>query len=79
MITDTFKLISLIKNIQKQELIVDADDEYIMKSFYRKINKIISYKLWRKIVIQFSIETMYDIYDSSDILVDVIYKKYNKK
>jgi hypothetical protein len=79
MINEVFKLISSLKNLSREELIVTEDDEFIMKAFHRKIRKIIKYKLWRKIVINFSIDTMNDIYDSCDILVDEIYKKYNKK
>lgn len=79
MITEVFEMISQLKNIEKQELIITDDDEFIMKAFHRKIKKYVSYYVWRKVVIQFSIDTLNDIYNSSDILVDEIYKKYNKK
>lgn len=79
MITELFTLLLKLKDVRKQELIITDDDEFIIKSFYRKLNKIISYKLWRKIVIKYSIDTLEDIYSSCDILVDEIYLKYNKK
>lgn len=78
MITETFNLISKLKDVEKCELLITKDDEEIMRSFYPKIKHIISYRLWRKLVIQCSIDTLYDIYDACDILLDPIYKKYTK-
>lgn len=78
MITEVFNLITKLKLIKKEKLIVDEDDLEIMKLFHRKLKGIISFRLWKKIVIQYSIETCNDIYDSCDNLVDVIYEKYKK-
>jgi len=76
---EVFKLIYDLRNIEDQELIIDEDDEYFLRASYRKVEKIISYKLWKKIVIDFSIDTLQDIYTSCDILMDEVYKKYGKK
>lgn len=73
-----FKTISLIKNIKPIKYNIDIDDHYIMRAFYVKLKGVIKYKVWKKIVIDYSIETQKDIYDSCDDLVDVIYKKYSK-
>ena len=79
MIKEVFNLISQLKFIKKEKLIVDKDDIEIMRLFHRKLKGIISFRLWKKIVIQYSIETCHDIYDSCDDLVDVIYDKYKNK
>lgn len=78
MVNEVFYLISLLKDINKVDLIITEDEEYIMKAFHKKLKGIIPYTLWRKIVMNFSIETLNDIYNSCDILVDEIYKKYKK-
>lgn len=79
MITELFTLLLKLKDVKKQKLIITEDEEFIMKGFHRKLKGIISYKLWRKIVMQYSIDTLEDIYESCDILVDQIYIKYKKK
>lgn len=77
-IDEIFKLLYKLKDIKKEKLIIDKDDEFYMKQYYKNLKGIISYRLWRKIVIDYSIETLTDIFDSSDILVDEILKKYKK-
>lgn len=78
LISNTFQTISILKNINKETLILDDDDNYYIKEGYNIIKKYkrIKFKLWKKIVINYSIETMNDIYTSVDILTDEIIKKY---
>lgn len=78
MIDEVFRLISRLRDIEKCKLIVDKGDEFCMKEYYKNIKGIISYKLWRKIVIDYSIDTQEDILDTCDILVDEILKKYKR-
>lgn len=78
MIDEVFNLISKLKDVEKQKLIITKDEEDIMRLFYPKIKHIISYKKWRKYVVDLHIENLYDIYDACDILLDPIYKKYTK-
>lgn len=78
MINEIWNLLLKMKDIKKEELIIDDYDKYIMKAFYKKLKGIIKYRLWKKIVIQYSIETGEDIFNSSNILVDEIYNKYKK-
>jgi len=78
LIDNTFKNISGIKKIKNHTLIINSDDIYYMKAYYRRIKQYISYKTWENIVINYSIETMEDIFTSGDILLDAIIKKYEK-
>ena len=78
MINELFNLLSKLRGIKEEELIIDEQDEYILKAFYMKLKGIIRYKLWKQIVIQYSIETGKDIYDSCDDLLDKIYDRYKK-
>lgn len=78
MVTELFELLAKLKNVKKYELIITKDEEFIMKAFHKKLKGVIPYKLWRKIVIQYSIDTLEEIYDSCDTLVDQIYEKYKK-
>ena len=79
MITEVFKLVSRLKDIKEEELIIDDDDIYIIHAFHRKLKGIISFNLWKNIVKEYSITNCVDIYESCDILVDEIYNKYKKK
>ena len=72
----TFSIISNLKYVRKEELITTPDEEYIMKAFHIKIKKKVSYYIWRKVVMDFSLTTGNDIYDSCDLLIDEVYKKY---
>ena len=78
MINELFNLLSKLRGIKKEKLIIDEEDEYVLKAFHKKLKGIISYKLWKKIVIDYSIETKQGIYDACDDLVDSIYEKYKK-
>lgn len=77
-INSVFTLISKLKYVKKQKLVVDEDDIYIMKESYKQLKGIISFRLWKKIVIEYSISTCQDIYESCDVLVDSIIEKYKK-
>lgn len=78
MINEIWNLLAKLKNIKEEELIIDETDEYIMKAFYMKLKGIIKYKVWRKVVIQYSIDTNKGIFESCDDLLDIIYDKYKK-
>ena len=64
MITETFNLISQLKYIKKEKLIIDITDELLMKKYYLKYriykNKM-NYMKWRTEVIYNSITFCEDI------------------
>jgi len=78
MINSIFNLLSKMKGIKKEKYIITDYDIDIMKSFHVKLKGIISFKLWKEIVIEYAIGTNSDIYDSCDVLVDKIYDEYKK-
>ena len=73
-----FNLISKLKGIKKAKLIVDDEDNFYIKTSYKRVKQHLSYKKWRKIVINYSIDSLDDIFTSCNILIDVIVKKYEK-
>ena len=75
--TEVFDLILQLKYIKKENLNIDKKDIKIIKLFYSDVKDFISYKLWRKIVIDYHIETMSDIIDSCYDLIEPI--KNNKQ
>lgn len=76
--TEVFKLIQILKGVKNAELILNEDDEYFIKYSYPRLKKILSFKLYKKLVIEYSINVVCDIYDAADIVSDAIYKKYKK-
>jgi hypothetical protein len=71
-----FNMISNLKGLQKVDLIVDEDDEYFMKASYKRVKQHLNYRLWKKIIKNYSIDSLSNIYDSCNILLDVVIKKY---
>lgn len=78
MINEIWNLLSKLKGIKEEKLIIDESDSFIMKAFHKKLKGIIPYKLWKKIVIDYSISTNQGIYDACDDLLDKVYDKYKK-
>jgi hypothetical protein len=75
-IMEVFNIISNLKNFDFTADI--AEDIYYIKAYYPKLKGIIKYKKWEEIVIDYSIETGEDIFDSCEILQPIIYEKYSK-
>ena len=71
MITETFNLLSQLKFLKKEKLLIDIDDEKIMKKYflkYRIYKYKLSYKKWRTEVIYNSITCCIEI-DKSCLMV----------
>lgn len=73
-----FNLISKLKGLKRANLIVDKEDEYMLKASYNRVKPHLTYKLWSEIVKNYSIETGQDYFNSCMVLVDVVIKKYEK-
>lgn len=65
-LTDIFNLISLLKYIKPQKLIIDMNDERLMKKefFKNRIYKTITYSKYRNKIINSSIDNIMLIEDS---------------
>jgi len=80
MITDIFKLISKLKDFNKQELYISNDDENIMKIYFKlyKVKKLVPYYVWRKAVINTSLDECISLHASCELIVKRIIN-YNGK
>lgn len=78
-IDEIFKLLYKLKDIKKEELIIDKDDEFLIKNYHKlyDMKKICSKKLYRKLVINFSINCQLPIYKGIGIITTEIKNKYN--
>jgi hypothetical protein len=63
---EMFKLLSSLKYIKKQKLIVDIEDEKIMYNYYKLIRRIknIKYNKFREIIINYRIDNLKGVEDS---------------
>jgi hypothetical protein len=78
---NVFNLISSLKFIKKEKLIITDLDEFVMYDTYKEymINRWFKYKLFRKVVIDFSINDMRPIDEASLIIAEKIIKEYGNR
>lgn len=77
---EVFNLIYNLKDVKEEKLILNDDDEFTLRFFYDDCNmkKICKFKLWKKIVIDFSVDSLMDVPRACLILSEKIIEKYGK-
>lgn len=79
-LTKVFNLISCLKNIKKQKLLVDLNDENHMTKNYKELGVCgISYFTFRKMVFNYSINNLKNIETSSNEVKNNIKSKWQMK
>jgi hypothetical protein len=77
--TDCFNLIYALKDVKEVDLILDEDDKYCIKHFYKLVDKWVTSKGFIEAVKIYQIETMeLDMYLVCDSLTTEIIKVYGK-
>lgn len=80
MITELLELISKIKYIKKEELILDEDDLFFLKQYYKlyDMKKVCNFFTYKKIVKDYTIRNRITIPKSCEILTKEIIKNYGR-
>lgn len=71
---ECFRLISKLKNIKKEKYILSDEEIDIMKKYYKSYDLNIGFNLYKKVVIDLSINSLSSIHKSCEYLTKEIVK-----